>query len=168
MLSNNLETTLQRTLDSAKKSKHEYATLEHLLLSLTEDSDASSILSMCKVDIKSLRRRVSRFLNNDLQTSSLRFIEQSKPTAGVERVIARAKTHVDNSKKQEITGADILSEIFLEDKSYAVSFLNEFNLTREMIVKYINHPAFEGQGNEVGLKSPKQESKKSKDSFFNE
>ncbi|MGB4191151.1 MAG: AAA family ATPase [Rickettsiales bacterium] len=140
MLSTNLELTITRTLDSAKKGKHEYATLEHLLLSLTEDPDALAILEASQVDVQLLKKKVNDFLNNDLQVMLLKPIKNSKPTAGFERVMSRAKMHIHDPLGKKVTGADILLEIFTEKDSYAVLFLTELNFTRQTALKYINHP----------------------------
>ena len=138
MLSKTLESTLHEALNSAKEYKHEYATLEHLLLALTEDKDASAALKACKVNLELLSERIDNFLSNDLQAMLLESIVESRPTAGFQRVIHKAAMHVNSSGREEITGSDVLAEIFSEQDSYAALFLNEQKLTRQAVVNYIN------------------------------
>ncbi len=138
MLSKNLELTLHRALNSAKEYKHEYATLEHLVLALSEDPDASTALTECDVNLNILCEKLRYFLNNELQAIILKSVKESKPTAGFQRVIHRAAIQVHALGKQEITGVNVLAEIFSEQDSYAVLFLSEQNLTRQDIMNYIS------------------------------
>jgi ATP-dependent Clp protease ATP-binding subunit ClpA len=138
MLSQSLEETLHRALLLAKEYKHEYATLEHLLLALIEDQDAREVFEECKINVKLLADRIEKFLNNDLQQMLLGEIVESRPTAGFQRVIHKAAMRVDAAKKPEIKGSDLLAEIFSEQDSYAVLFLTEKKLTRQMVLNCLN------------------------------
>jgi ATP-dependent Clp protease ATP-binding subunit ClpA len=139
MLSKNLETTLHRALAVAKKHNHEYATLEHLLLALVEDPDASHVMENCGVELSVLQERLIAFLENDLSALVIDGLEEAKPTAGFQRVIHRAAIHVHAAGKSEVTGANVLTEIYSERDSHAVYFLNEQNLTCLDVVNFISH-----------------------------
>jgi ATP-dependent Clp protease ATP-binding subunit ClpA len=138
MLSKNLEVTLHRALDVAKTYKHEHATIEHLLLSLVQEPDVTVALSSCSCNVDILKRNLEHFLNNDLQAIILKEVKESKPTAGFQRVIHRAAIHVHALGQTEITGLNILAEIFSEQDSVALSFLSEQRITRDKIVQYIS------------------------------
>ncbi len=139
MLSKTLETTLHRALDIAKSYQHEYATLEHLLLALSEDQDASSVLRGCGVHIGSLRKLIIDFLKNDLASLVVPDLEEAKPTAGFQRVVHRAAIHVQSAGKTQVTGCNVLVALFSERESHAVYFLQEHEVTRLDIVNYISH-----------------------------
>jgi len=138
MLSKNLELSLHRALSIAREYNHEYATLEHLLLSLSEDSDAKIALHSCNVNVKKLGEKLKNFLRNELSALVLKDVRESKPTAGFQRVVHRAAIHVHALGKKEINGANVLAEIFSEQESYAVLFLTEQNITRHDIMNTIS------------------------------
>lgn len=140
MLSKTLESTLSYALDAAKEYKHEYATLEHLLLALIEDKDAQNTLLSCKVNLDSLNARLDNFLSNDLQEIILKTVKKSKPTSGFQRVIHKASMSANKANKKEINGTNILAAIFSEQDSYAVLFLNEQKVTLKAIEKQLKHP----------------------------
>ena len=139
MLSKNLEMSLHRSLAIAKNFNHEYATLEHLLLSLTEDIDASAVMKGCGVNLELLRRELCDFIENDLIDLVVNNIDESKPTSGFQRVIHRAAIHVQSAGKSEVTGANVIVALFSERESHAVYFLQEHDLSRLDIVNYISH-----------------------------
>lgn len=139
MLSKNLENTLQRALAIAHKHRHEYTTLEHLLLALTEDQDASPILKQYALSIEILVEKLQNFLNNELNALVNDFIDESRPTAGFQRVVHRAAIYVHAAGKKEVNGANILAEIFSERESQAVHFLHEQNITCLDVVNYISN-----------------------------
>jgi ATP-dependent Clp protease ATP-binding subunit ClpA len=124
MLSANLEQTLHRALAYANERRHEYATLEHLLLALTEDQDAISVLRACGVDLGRLRRDIADYVDNDLSNLITAHLGEAKPTAGFQRVLQRAAIHVQSSGREEVTGANVLVAIFSERESHAVYFLS--------------------------------------------
>ncbi|MBO6783071.1 MAG: AAA family ATPase, partial [Alphaproteobacteria bacterium] len=139
MLSQNLEQSLHRALALANERHHEYATLEHLLLSLTEDQDAVAVLRACGVDIDHLRRDLSQYIDEELSSLITSRAEEAKPTAGFQRVLQRAAIHVQSSGREEVTGANVLVAIFSERESHAVYFLQQQEMTRLDAVNYISH-----------------------------
>jgi ATP-dependent Clp protease ATP-binding subunit ClpA len=139
MLSRNLEKTLHRALAFANERRHEYATLEHLLLALTEDQDAMAVLRACTVDIEKLRRELINYIDNELVNLVAAQVEDAKPTASFQRVLQRAAIHVQSSGREEVTGANVLVALFAERESHAVYFLQEQDMTRFDAVNYISH-----------------------------
>jgi len=139
MLSSNLEKTLHRALALANERRHEYATLEHLLLALTEDSDAVAVLRACGVDLGKLRDEISDYIDNDLSSLITAQSGDASPTSGFQRVLQRAAIHVQSSGREEVTGANVLVAIFAERESHAVYFLQAQEMTRLDAVNYISH-----------------------------
>jgi len=149
MLSQNLEHSLHRALALANERHHEYATLEHLLLSLTEDQDAVAVLRACGVDIDHLRRDLSQYIDEELSSLMTSRAEEAKPTAGFQRVLQRAAIHVQSSGREEVTGANVLVAIFSERESHAVYFLQQQEMTRLDAVNYISHGIAKVPGQEA-------------------
>ena len=139
MLSRNLEQTLHRALSLASERRHEYATLEHLLLGLAEDSDAATVLRACGVDLDKLRQDLGEFLDKDLSGLATERPGDPKPTAGFQRVVQRAAIHVQSSGRDEVTGANVLVALFSERESHAVYFLQLQDMTRLDAVNFISH-----------------------------
>jgi ATP-dependent Clp protease ATP-binding subunit ClpA len=139
VLSRNLEKSLHRALAYANERRHEYATLEHLLLALTEDQDAVAVLRACSVDLDRLRREVLTYVDNELGNLVASHTEDAKPTASFQRVLQRAAIHVQSSGREEVTGANVLVAMFAERESHAVYFLQEQDMTRFDAVNYISH-----------------------------
>jgi len=139
MLSRTLEQTLHRSLSFASERRHEYATLEHLLLGLTEDSDAATVLRACGVDLDKLRAELTEFLDKDLSGLTTDRPAEPKPTAGFQRVVQRAAIHVQSSGRDEVTGANVLVALFSERESHAVYFLQLQDMTRLDAVNFISH-----------------------------
>jgi len=139
MLSRNLEQTLHRALAFASARRHEYATLEHLLLALTEDQECVAVLRACGLDLEKLRAELVEYLDTELETLAVNRGEDPKPTAGFQRVLQRAAIHVQSSGRQEVTGANVLVALFSERESHAVFFLQEQEMTRLDAVNYISH-----------------------------
>ncbi|MGE0036897.1 MAG: ATP-dependent Clp protease ATP-binding subunit ClpA [Xanthobacteraceae bacterium] len=137
--SRNLEQSLHRALALANERHHEYATLEHLLLALIDDQDAAAVMRACNVDIDKLRRSLTAYLESELENLVNEGHEDSKPTAGFQRVIQRAVIHVQSSGREEVTGANVLVAIFAERESHAAYFLQEQDMTRYDAVNYISH-----------------------------
>ncbi|MEL7041239.1 MAG: ATP-dependent Clp protease ATP-binding subunit ClpA [Pseudomonadota bacterium] len=139
-LTPSLESALDRALTAAGERQHEYATLEHLLLALTEDDDAVEVMTACKVDIPSLKQALEQYIDEDL--SSLITDSPSgrvQPTAAFQRVVQRAVLHVESSGRDEVSGANILISIFSERESHATYFLQEQDMTRYDAVNYVSH-----------------------------
>jgi ATP-dependent Clp protease ATP-binding subunit ClpA len=139
MLSQNLEKTLHLALAAAAERRHEYATLEHLLSALCDDSDAIAVMRACNVDIEALRGTLRQFLNEDLNDLVSHTGDDPKPTAGFQRVVQRAAIHVQSSGREEVTGANVLVALFSERESHAVYFLQLQDMTRLDAVNYISH-----------------------------
>lgn len=137
--SRNLEEALHRALALANEREHEYATLEHLLLSLVDDQDAASVMRACDVDIVVLRKNLEEYVDNELEGLTREASDDAKPTAGFQRVIQRAVIHVQSSGREEVTGANVLVAIFAERESHAAYFLQEQEMTRYDAVNYISH-----------------------------
>ncbi len=139
MLSRNLEQTLHRALSFASERRHEYATLEHLLLGLADDTDAATVLRACGVDLDKLRQELGEFLDKDLPGLATERPGDPKPTAGFQRVVQRAAIHVQSSGRDEVTGANVLVALFSERESHAVYFLQLQDMTRLDAVNFISH-----------------------------
>ena len=147
MLSRELEETLRRAMSNATDRNHEFATLEHLLLALTEDSDALEVFSACKVDIDELRARLIDYIESELASIvNPNNGADVQPTASFQRVIQRSIIHTQSSGREVATGANVLVGIFSERESHAVWFLKSLNMTRLDAVTYISHGAENGGG----------------------
>jgi ATP-dependent Clp protease ATP-binding subunit ClpA len=134
-----LEKTLRRALSLANERRHEYATLEHLLLALIDDVDAAAVLRACGVDLDSLRKTVVQYLDTELENLVVDSPEEAKATNGFQRVVQRAAFHVQSSGREEVTGANVLVAIFAERETHAAYFLQEQDMTRYDAVNYISH-----------------------------
>src|SRR5271167_1139006 len=134
-----LEKTLRRALSLANERRHEYATLEHLLLALIDDVDAAAVLRACGVDIDGLRKTVVHYLDTELENLVVDSQEEAKATNGFQRVVQRAAFHVQSSGREEVTGANVLVAIFAERETHAAYFLQEQDMTRYDAVNYISH-----------------------------
>ena len=139
MLSKNLEKSLHRAFALAGERRHEYATLEHLLLALTEDEDGLPVLKACGVDVDRLRHDLENFLDTRLKGIIAQSPGEPLPTAGFQRVVQRAAVHVQSSGRNEVTGANVLIALFSERDSHAVSFLENQGMSRLDAVDYISH-----------------------------
>ena len=137
--SSSLEQALHRALEYANERSHEYATLEHLLLALLDDSDASAVMRACDVDLDELRDKLVDYIDNELEGLIINDSSEAQPTAGFQRVIHRAVVHVQSSGREEVTGANVLVAIFAERESHAAFFLQEQDMTRFDAVNYISH-----------------------------
>jgi ATP-dependent Clp protease ATP-binding subunit ClpA len=137
--STSLEQALHKALTLANERHHEYATLEHLLLALMDDQDAGAVMRACNVNTDELRKVVVGYVDNELDNLVTGYDEDSKPTAGFQRVIQRAVIHVQSSGREEVTGANVLVAIFAERESHAAYFLQEQQMTRYDAVNYISH-----------------------------
>ena len=138
--SNTLEHAIHSALALANDRSHEFATLEHLLLALIDEPEASQVLKACSVDIDELRATLTEFVDDDL-SNLVTDIDGSEaaPTAAFQRVIQRAAIHVQSSGRTEVTGANVLVAIFAERESNAAFFLQEQEMTRYDAVNFIAH-----------------------------
>jgi len=139
VLSRKLEQSLHRALAFANERSHEFATLEHLLLALTEDRDSVAVLRACGVDLERLRRDLIDYLDNDLAFLTRENGGDPKPTAAFQRVLQRAAIHVQSAGREEVTGANVLVSMFAERESHAIYFLKEQSMSRLDAVNYISH-----------------------------
>ena len=139
MLSPTLETTLNRAFKLAVEKKHEFVTLEHLLLALSDDEDARAVLEACAVDVTSLSETLVAFIANDL--ASIVSDEEVRPslTNAFQHVLQRAILHSQSSGKEQTTGANLLVALFQERESHAVYFLQRQGMTRLDAVNYLSH-----------------------------
>lgn len=137
--SKELEQGLHRALVLANERHHEYSTLEHLLLALTEDTEAVAVMEACGVDLEKLRHNLTDYIDNELTGLIMDETEDCKPTAGFQRVIQRAVIHVQSSGRDEVTGANVLVAMFAERESHAAYFLQEQEMTRYDAVNFISH-----------------------------
>ena len=167
-----LEKTLRRALSLANERRHEYATLEHLLLALIDDVDAAAVLRACGVDLDGLRKTVVQYLDTELENLVVESQEEAKATNGFQRVVQRAAFHVQSSGREEVTGANVLVAIFAERETHAAYFLQEQDMTRYDAVNYISHGIAKRPGAADTSRLPRgadedheaRESKDSKDS----
>ena len=150
----NLEKTLHQALADASERRHEYATLEHLLLALIDDEDAGRVMTACGVDLDELGAVVRQYLEQEYQSLQASDGSDPQPTAGFQRVVQRAILHVQTSGKDTVTGANVLVALFSERDSYAVYFLQQQDMSRLDAVSYISHGIGKG-GKQLEGKSPR-------------
>lgn len=138
--SNTLEQAIHSALALANSRSHEFATLEHLLLALIDEPDATRVMKACSVDTEELRTTLVEYIDNDL-SNLVTDIEGSEavPTAAFQRVIQRAAIHVQSSGRTEVTGANVLVAMFAERESNAAYFLQDQDMTRYDAVNFIAH-----------------------------
>ena len=161
-----LETTLHNALTHASERRHEYATLEHLLLALIDDEHASKVMQACGVEIGELGDAVTQYLDSELDSLKVEGSSDPSPTSGFQRVVQRAILHVQSSGKDEVTGANVLVALFSERESYAVYFLQQQDMSRLDAVSYISHGVGKGTAapEQSAAKGAPEEEKKAQDS----
>ena len=139
MLSKELEFTLNLAFKEAREKRHEFMTVEHLLLALLDNPTASEVLKSCGADIEKLKKELTAFLDETTPLLPAHDNRETQPTLGFQRVLQRAVFHVQSSGKKEVTGANVLVAIFSEQESQAAYFLNKQDITRLDVVNYISH-----------------------------
>ncbi|WP_126455228.1 ATP-dependent Clp protease ATP-binding subunit ClpA [Sulfuriflexus mobilis] len=169
MLNKELEFTLNLAYRETRDKKHEFMTVEHLLLALLDNPEASAVLHACGANLTDLKVEVERFLDETTPILSQTDDRETQPTLGFQRVMQRAVFHVQSSGKKEVTGANVLVAIYSEPDSQAVYFLNKQGITRLDVVNYISHgiskisedndddelsPELDEEGGEEQAKSP--------------
>ncbi|MBV1703830.1 MAG: ATP-dependent Clp protease ATP-binding subunit ClpA [Hyphomicrobiales bacterium] len=154
-ISQNLERTLHRALAHATERSQEFATLEHLLLSLVDDTDAQAVLRACAVDIDAIRKAATDYVDNELRSLVVTPAREARATTGFQRVVQRAVIHVTSSGREEVTGANVLVAIFAERESHAAYFLQEQDMTRFDAVNYISHGIAKRPGMGDDSKAPR-------------
>jgi ATP-dependent Clp protease ATP-binding subunit ClpA len=139
MIAQELEVTLHMAFMEARQKRHEFITVEHLLLAMLDNVAAVEVLRACTADIDLLRKQLAEFIETHTPVVSGDGEVDTQPTLGFQRVIQRAILHVQSSGKKEVTGANVLASIFGEKDSHAVYFLDKQSVTRLDVVNYISH-----------------------------
>ena len=138
MIAQELEVSLHMAFMEARQKRHEFITVEHLLLAMLDNPSASGVLRACAANIDELRKQLTDFINEHTPVVSVDEVD-TQPTLGFQRVIQRAILHVQSSGKKEVTGANVLVAIFGEKDSHAVYFLHQKGVTRLDVVNFISH-----------------------------
>ena len=139
MLSKELEFTLNHAFKEAREKRHEYMTVEHLLLCLLDNPTAAKVLRACGADADKLRRDIGTFIDETTPLIAQGDARETQPTLGFQRVLQRAVFHVQSAGKKEVTGANVLVALFSEQDSQAVYLLNQQDVSRLDVVNYISH-----------------------------
>ncbi|VAW80880.1 ATP-dependent Clp protease ATP-binding subunit ClpA, partial [hydrothermal vent metagenome] len=139
MLSKELEFTLNLAFKDAREKRHEFMTVEHLLLALLDNPAAAEVLRSSGADLDILKKELRTFLEETTPLLPPNDNRETQPTLGFQRVLQRAVFHVQSSGKKEVTGANVLVAIFSEQESQAAYFLNKQDVTRLDVVNYISH-----------------------------
>jgi ATP-dependent Clp protease ATP-binding subunit ClpA len=154
MLSKELEYCLNLAFRGAREKRHEFVTVEHLLLALLGEPAAAKVLRACGVDLDKLRGELTAFIEQNTPLLPASEDRDTQPTLGFQRVLQRAVFHVQSSGKKEVTGANVLVAIFGERESQAVYFLNKQEVTRLDVVNYLSHGISKTPGQEDGDDGP--------------
>ena len=139
MFSKELELSISQAYQEAREKRHEFLTVEHMLLALLDNASALSILSACGVDMPALERDIRKVLDDTVPILDGDEGRDTQPTIGFQRVLQRALYHVQSAGKDEVLGANVLVAIFSEKDSYANYLLNRHDVTRLDVVNYISH-----------------------------
>ncbi|MHA6203367.1 ATP-dependent Clp protease ATP-binding subunit ClpA [Dyella soli] len=139
MFSKDLEVTIGQCYKQAREQRHEFMTVEHLLLALTDNQSALGALRACGVDLPRLARELEKIIAETVPVLPHGDERDTQPTLGFQRVLQRAVYHVQSSGRKEVTGANVLVAIFGEKDSHAVYFLHQQEITRLDVVNYISH-----------------------------
>ena len=139
MLSKELELTLNHAFRSAFEKRHEFISVEHLLLAMLDNQSAIEVLKSCGANVDWLKQELVNFLEETTPLIAPGVKRETQPTLGFQRVLQRAAFHVQSSGKQEVTGANVLVAIFSEQDSHAVFLLNQQDVSRLDVVNYISH-----------------------------
>ncbi len=139
MLSKELESSLNNAFNEAREKRHEYITVEHLLLSLLDNNSANVVLQACGTDLNLLGIELKEYLDSNTPIFGDVVAGEVQPTLGFQRVLQRAVFHVQSSGKKEVVGANVLVAMFGEQESQAVYLLNQQNVNRLDVVNYISH-----------------------------
>ncbi len=150
MIAQELEVSLHMAFVEARQARHEFITVEHLLLALLDNPSAAEVLRACAVNIDDLRKTLTNFINDNTPTVPGTSEVDTQPTLGFQRVIQRAIMHVQSASngKKEVTGANVLVAIFGEKDSHAVYYLHQQGVTRLDVVNFISHGVRKDQQSE--------------------
>jgi len=159
MLNSELEFCLNEAFQSARENRHEFMTVEHLLLALLDVPQVHDVLRACDADVAKLREQLTEFIDESTPRVSMEDENDVQPTLGFQRVLQRAVFHVQSSGRKEVTGLNVLVAIFSEKQSQAVYFLNLQDVTRLDVVNYISHGITKigdegGENAEAGQEEP--------------
>ncbi|SIT65773.1 ATP-dependent Clp protease ATP-binding subunit ClpA [Ectothiorhodosinus mongolicus] len=139
MLNKELEFSLNMAFKAAREKRHEFMTVEHLLLALTDNPTAVNVFRACGIKVEALRDELVEFIETNTPKLPLRDPRDTQPTLGFQRVLQRAVFHVQSSGRKEVSGANVLVAIFGEQESHAVFLLGQHDLARLDVVNYISH-----------------------------
>src|SRR5690606_21283650 len=139
MFSKDLEFTIGQCYKQAREARHEFMTVEHLLLALLDNPSATAVLRACGADVVKLSHDLRNIISETVPVLSGDDARDTQHTLGFQRVLQRAVYHVKSSGRKEVTGANVLVAIFGEQDSHAVYFLNQQEVTRLDIVNFISH-----------------------------
>lgn len=158
MLNKELEFTLNLAFKEAKEKRHEFMTVEHLLLALLDNPAAGNVLQACDANIDALRNDLIEFIEETTpKIPDEELDRETQPTLGFQRVLQRAVFHVQSAGKTEVSGANVLAAIFSEQESQAVYFLRRENITRLDVINYISHGVSKYQSHEESMNSSMDE-----------
>ncbi len=165
MLSKDLEQTLSLAFQQARDRRHEFMTVEHLLLALLDNAIAVAVLTACGANLKSIRTELITFIDETTPIINEQDEErETQPTLGFQRVLQRAVFHVQSSGKKEVTGANVLVAIFSEQESQAVYLLQNNDISRLDVVNYISHGISKIQGDDMPeMETPDMENESGED-----
>ncbi|MET0809105.1 MAG: Clp protease N-terminal domain-containing protein, partial [Pseudoxanthomonas sp.] len=154
MFSKDLEQTIGQCYKRAREARHEFMTVEHLLLALLDNVSAQAVLKACGGDAPRLRNDLEQAIEASVSRLAEDDGRDTQPTLGFQRVLQRAVYHVQSSGKKEVTGANVLVAIFGEKDSHAVYFLTQQDVTRLDVVNYLSHGiAKQGEESDSGSQS---------------
>ena len=139
MISEELEISIQKAFEMANVKKHEFLTLEHLMLELCKDDEIKALFNFYKVNEKKVKNDLEQFIEKKLKDIVVVDETRPMPSAAFERVLKRAAQHVQSSGKREVKALNILVAMYSERDSFAVFFLEKQNMTRLNVVSYISH-----------------------------
>ncbi|MDX1626328.1 MAG: ATP-dependent Clp protease ATP-binding subunit ClpA [Wenzhouxiangellaceae bacterium] len=145
MFSKDLELSISQAYHAARSRRHEFLTVEHLLLALVDNPSARSVLVACQTDLQSLSEQLDRVLNETVPVLSEGDQRDTQPTVGFQRVLQRALYHVQSAEKSEVLGANVLAAIFSEKDSHAVYLLGRQDVTRLDVINFISHGITKGE-----------------------
>ncbi len=156
MLSKELEFTLNLAFKEAREKRHEFMTVEHLLLALLDNATAMEVLKSCGTDADKLKKELTGFLDETTPLLPPNDNRETQPTLGFQRVLQRAVFHVQSSGKKEVTGANVLVAIFSEQESQAAYFLNKQDITRLDVVNFMSHGISKVVGDQSADETPSE------------
>ena len=164
MISEELEIRIQKAFELARLKKHEFLTLEHLMLELCKDEEVIKLFSFYKIDVKKISDDLQHFIDKKLKDIIVKDDSRPTPSASFERVLKRAAQHVQSSGKREVKALNILVAMYSERDNFAVFFLEKQKLSRLKVVSYISHRKENKSEIEFSVVSDNEESEKKQNS----